>query len=184
MQIAPLTLRPATPRRPRRDHGDRARAPVTRRWSAARRAPSTRRCSPARATPISSASASAPEAFAILRDFADPHGNLYLKRIAVATPGRGDGVGVPRRAARLGLRARPRRTASISTASPTISAPRRCTPSSASPATATLREAYLGPDGRRRDLALMALTRPEWLSRAARRLSRSNLTEGARLAPT
>jgi len=30
-----------------------------------------------------------------------------------------------------------------------------------------LREAYLGPDGRRRDLVLMALTKPEWLSRAA-----------------
>ncbi len=28
-----------------------------------------------------------------------------------------------------------------------------------------LREAYLGPDGRRRDLTLMALTRPEWRAR-------------------
>ena len=30
-----------------------------------------------------------------------------------------------------------------------------------------LREAYLAPDGRRRDLVLMALTRPEWLRRDA-----------------
>ena len=30
-----------------------------------------------------------------------------------------------------------------------------------------LREAYLAPDGRRCDLVLMALTKPEWLSRGA-----------------
>ena len=32
---------------------------------------------------------------------------------------------------------------------------------------ARVSEAYLGPDGRRRDLVAMALTRPEWLRRAA-----------------
>jgi hypothetical protein len=30
-----------------------------------------------------------------------------------------------------------------------------------------LRGAYLGPDGRRRDLTLMALLRPEWEARIA-----------------
>ena len=32
-----------------------------------------------------------PVAFAILRDLDDPHGNIYLKRVAVDSPGRGRG---------------------------------------------------------------------------------------------
>ena len=106
------------------------------------------------------------EAFAILRDLDDRHGNLYLQRIATARLGQGVGgeflsllldwafarTGAHRfhldcfddnfRAqgfyARLGFSR-----------------------------DGVLREAYLAPDGRRRDLVLMALTRPEWLRRAA-----------------
>ena len=107
-----------------------------------------------------------PEAFAILRDFADPHGNLYLKRIAVATPGRGDGARFL--------------SALIDWAYAETAAHRFYLDCFADNFRAqamyaklgfsrdgVLREAYLGPDGRRRDLVLMALTKPEWLGRAA-----------------
>jgi RimJ/RimL family protein N-acetyltransferase len=102
-----------------------------------------------------------PVAFAILRDLDDPHGNVYLKRVAVESPGRGrggeflalllgwafretaahriyldcfdDNVRAERAYEKLGLRRE-----------------------------GVLRGAYLAPDGRRRDLHLMAVTRPEW----------------------
>ena len=105
------------------------------------------------------------EAFAILRDLDDPHGNVYLKRIA-ARPGRGAGRAL------LGL---------LIDEIFTHSAAHRFHLDAFddnAPALAlyaalgfsrdgVLREAYLDPDGRRRDLALLALTRPQWLSRAA-----------------
>ena len=103
-------------------------------------------------------------AFAILRDLDDPHGNVYLKRVAVDWPGRGrgsrflallfgwafhetsahrvyldcfaDNVRAERAYEKLGLRRE-----------------------------GVLRGAYLASDGRRRDLHLMAVTRPEWLAR-------------------
>jgi RimJ/RimL family protein N-acetyltransferase len=106
------------------------------------------------------------EAFAILRDLADPHGNIYLQRIAVAAPGRGDGAAFL--------------TALIDWAFAETAAHRfhldcfddnfRAQAMYAKlgfSRDGLLREAYLAPDGRRRDLVLMALTRPEWLSRAA-----------------
>jgi RimJ/RimL family protein N-acetyltransferase len=102
-------------------------------------------------------------AFAILRDLDDPHGNVYLKRVAVDSPGRGrgshflallfgwtfretaahriyldcfdDNVRAERAYQKLGLRRE-----------------------------GVLRGAYLAQDGRRRDLHLMAVTRPEWLA--------------------
>ena len=107
--------------------------------------------------------AGAPVAFAILRDLDDPNGNIYLKRVAVDWPGRGrgskflalligwafretsahrlyldcfdDNVRAERAYEKLGLRRE-----------------------------GVLRGAYLAPDGRRRDLHLMAVTRPEWLT--------------------
>jgi RimJ/RimL family protein N-acetyltransferase len=102
-----------------------------------------------------------PVAFAILRDVDDPHGNVYLKRIAVSEPGRGLGAHF------LGLladwvfaRATPHRfyldcfddnfRAQAMYAKLGF---RR---------DGMLRQAYLAPDGRRRDLVLMALLRSEW----------------------
>lgn len=107
------------------------------------------------------------EAFAILRDLDDPHGNLYLKRIAVARPGQGAGARflallidwayAHSRAHRFYLdcfddnfRAQGLyRKLGFSR-------------------DGLLREAYLAPDGRRRDLVLMALTRSEWRVAPAR----------------
>jgi RimJ/RimL family protein N-acetyltransferase len=100
------------------------------------------------------------EAFAILRDLDDPHGNVYLKRIA-ARPGRGAG----RALLRLLLDR-------IFAHTPAHRFYLDCFDDNA-PAQAmyealgftrdgVLREAYLAPDGRRRDLVLMALTRPQW----------------------
>ena len=106
------------------------------------------------------------EAFAILRDLADPHGNLYLQRIAVASPGRGDGSAFL--------------SALIDWAFAETATHRfhlDCLDDNfrAHSFYAKLgfrreglaREAYLASDGRRRDLVLMALTRPEWLKPAA-----------------
>ena len=101
------------------------------------------------------------EAFSILRDIDHPHGNLYLQRIAVAQPGRGvgarflsllidwafanskahrfyldcfdDNFRAQAMYGKLGFRR-----------------------------DGLLRQAYLAPDGRRRDLVLMSLLRPEW----------------------
>jgi RimJ/RimL family protein N-acetyltransferase len=107
------------------------------------------------------------EAFAILRGLDDPHGNLYLKRIAVARPGQGAGgvflsllidwAYAHTAAHRFyldcfvdNLRAQAMyRKLGFSR-------------------DGLLREAYLAPDGRRRDLVLMALTRPEWRAAPAR----------------
>ncbi|HXT08449.1 MAG TPA: GNAT family N-acetyltransferase [Roseiarcus sp.] len=106
------------------------------------------------------------EAFAILRDLDDINGNVYLKRIA-ARPGRSAGRALLRllldwtfahtQAHRFHL---------------------DCFDDNA-PAQAmyarlgfsrdgVLREAYLDADGRRRDLVLMALTRPQWAAQPRR----------------
>jgi RimJ/RimL family protein N-acetyltransferase len=105
-------------------------------------------------------------AFAILRDLGDPHGNVYLQRVAVTTPGRGVG------AAFLDLL--------VAWAFAHTSAHRFFLDCFSHNARAQrmyeklgfrreglMREAYLGADGTRRDLVMMALTRPEWNSAAA-----------------
>jgi len=104
-------------------------------------------------------------AFAILRDLEDAHGNLYLKRIAVARPD--EGVG----GAFLGL--------VIAWAFAHTAAHRFSLDCFADNARAqrvyqklgfsrdgVLRQAYLAADGSRLDLTMMALTRPEWTARA------------------
>jgi diamine N-acetyltransferase len=111
------------------------------------------------------------EAFAILRDLDHPHGNLYLQRIAVAAPGRGVG------ALFLSLL--------IDWAFANTQAHRfylDCFNDNfrahamygklGFQRDGLLRQAYLAPDGRRRDLVLMSLLRPEWL--AQRRASAMN----------
>jgi RimJ/RimL family protein N-acetyltransferase len=105
--------------------------------------------------------AGAPAAFAILRDLRDPHGNLYLQRIAVAAPGQGLGAAFLERL--------------IAWAFAHTSAHRFFLDCFAYNARAQrlyeklgfrreglMREAYLGEDGLRRDLVMMAITRPEW----------------------
>jgi RimJ/RimL family protein N-acetyltransferase len=104
-------------------------------------------------------------AFAILRDLGDPHGNLYLKRIAVSRPG--EGVG----GAFLAL--------VVAWAFAHTEAHRfwlDCFVHNARAQRAyeklgfthdgVAREAYRADDGSRVDLAIMAITRPEWAARA------------------
>ena len=105
-----------------------------------------------------------PFAFAILRDLENLHGNLYLQRVAVDEPGEGRGsmflaavidwVFAETRAHRFHLDCflENRRA-------------RRAYEKLGFSHDGVLREAYVTPDGARRDLALMALTRPEWTAR-------------------
>jgi diamine N-acetyltransferase len=105
-----------------------------------------------------------PFAFAILRDPDDPHGNLYLKRVAVDLPGEGRGgrflsavldwAFAETAAHRFHLDCFVENTRA-----------HKAYAKLGFSHDGVLREAYLAPDGRRRDLALMALTRPEWLAR-------------------
>ena len=103
-------------------------------------------------------------AFAILRDLADAHGNLYLKRIAAARPD--EGVG----GAFLELL--------VAWAFTRTAAHRFWLDCFAHNARAqrvyeklgfsrdgVLREAYRAADGSRLDLTMMALTRPQWAAR-------------------
>ena len=113
--------------------------------------------------------AGAAVAFAILRDLDEPHGNLYLKRIAVDEPGQGVGGAFLGAAGRLGVCEHAARTGSVSTALP------KCARA------ARLREARLHPR-RRAARGLSRAGRPaagsdadgahaaEWLARRARRL--------------
>ena len=103
-------------------------------------------------------------AFAILRDLGEPHGNRYIKRVAVARPDQGVG------GAFLEL--------VVAWAFEHAGAHRLWLDCFAHNARAqlvyeklgfsrdgVLREAYLGADGVRRDLILMAVTRPQWAAR-------------------
>ena len=103
--------------------------------------------------------------FAMLRDLEEPHGNLYLQRIAVIRPGEGLGAALlaevvdwafaHTRAHRVYLDCfveNARAQAMYAKLGFTRDG--------------VLREAYLDADGRRRDLALMALTRGEWRGRS------------------
>jgi RimJ/RimL family protein N-acetyltransferase len=105
-----------------------------------------------------------PFAFAMLRDLDNPHGNVYLQRIAVDEPGQGRGT---------------RFLAAVIDRAFAESAAHRfyldCFVENARARRAyaklglthdgLLREAYLTAEGTRRDLALMAITRPEWRAR-------------------
>ena len=107
------------------------------------------------------------EAFAILRDLDDPHGNVYLKRIAVARPGQGAGAEFLGLVVERAFATSPAHRFHLDCFDDNFRAQamyaklgfRR---------DGVLREAYLGPDGRRRDLVMMALTRPEWASQGRR----------------
>ena len=107
-------------------------------------------------------------AFAILRDLEDRYGNLYLKRIAVFEPGAGVGCGVHDARSRTGHFGRPPRTASgSSTFDDNARAQRALRKAGLHAAMACCARPISAPDGRRRDLTLMALLRPEWEARTA-----------------
>jgi diamine N-acetyltransferase len=106
-------------------------------------------------------------AFAILSGLGDPHGNLYLKRVAAVRPGEGIGTAFLARV--------------IDEAFETLGAWRfhlDCFAGNARAQSAyaklgftrdgVLRQAYRLPDGTRTDLVLMALLKPEWAARKAR----------------
>lgn len=107
----------------------------------------------------------APIAFAILRDLDDVNGNVYLQRIAVARPGHGEGARFL--------------TLAIDWAFANSAAHRfhlDCFDDNFRAQAmyarlgftrdGLLREAWLDPEGRRRTLVLMALTRTEWVQAA------------------
>jgi RimJ/RimL family protein N-acetyltransferase len=100
-------------------------------------------------------------AFAILRDLADAHGNLYLKRVAVSEPGAGVGFAFLQALANWVFRETSAHRFWLSTFDSNARA-QRVYEKLGFTRDGVLREAYLGSDGRRRDLTLMALLRPEW----------------------
>jgi RimJ/RimL family protein N-acetyltransferase len=106
----------------------------------------------------------APFAFAILRDLDNPHGNLYLQRVAVDAPGKGRGTrfleSVIDRAFAETAAHRFHLDCFLENARA-----RRAYQKLGLTHDGILREAYLASDGTRRDLALMAITRPEWRAR-------------------
>jgi RimJ/RimL family protein N-acetyltransferase len=106
-----------------------------------------------------------PFAFAILRDPADPHGNLYLKRVAVDEPGKGRGVRFLAEVIDWAFEATAAHRLYLDCFVENVRA-HRAYEKLGFTRDGVLREAYFDPDGRRRDLALMALTRPEWQARS------------------
>lgn len=104
------------------------------------------------------------EAFAILRGLNDAHGNLYLKRVAVARPGRGIGTAFlrlvldeafgPLRAERLYLDC-------FANNAPAQAAYAKL----GFTRDGVLRKAYRNSDGTRADLVLMTLLKSEWAER-------------------
>jgi ribosomal protein S18 acetylase RimI-like enzyme len=104
------------------------------------------------------------EAFAILRGLNDAHGNLYLKRVAVARPGQGIGTAFlglvldeafgPLRAERLYLDCFAH-NAQAQAAYAKLGFTRD----------GVLRKAYRNGDGTRADLVLMTLLKEEWEGR-------------------
>jgi len=103
-------------------------------------------------------------AFAILRDFDDPHGNLYLKRFAVARPGEGIGTAFLRLLLEWAFAHTSAHRFYLDRFAHNLRA-QWLYEKFGFTRDGVLREAYLGADGRRSDLTLMALTRPEWEAR-------------------
>jgi RimJ/RimL family protein N-acetyltransferase len=107
-------------------------------------------------------------AFAILRDLNDPHGNRYLKRVAVARPDEGVGGAFLERVAGWAFNHAGAHRFWLDCFSHNARA-QRVYEKLGFTRDGVLREAYLGADGVRRDLTMMALTRPQWAERGARR---------------
>jgi RimJ/RimL family protein N-acetyltransferase len=103
-------------------------------------------------------------AFAILRDLDDPHGNLYLKRVAVAPTDAGVG-GAFLALVTAWVFSRDRVHRFWLDCFAHNARAQRVYEKLGFTRDGVLREAYLGADGVRRDLTLMALTRPQWAAR-------------------
>jgi GNAT superfamily N-acetyltransferase len=106
------------------------------------------------------------EAFAILRDLFDPHGNVYLKRIAAARPGEGAGARLLAALIDWTFAQTPAHRFHLDCFDDNSHAQAMYAKLGFT-RDGVLRQAYLAPDGRRRDLVLMALLKPEWRSRGA-----------------
>lgn len=100
-------------------------------------------------------------AFAILRDLEDPHGNVYLKRIAAAPPGEGLGSEFLRLVV-ASVFARPTAHRFWLDCFAHNARAQRVYEKLGFTRDGVLRQAYRAPDGARLDLTMMALTRPEW----------------------
>jgi RimJ/RimL family protein N-acetyltransferase len=106
-------------------------------------------------------------AFAILRDLSDPHGNRYLKRVAVTRPDEGLGGAFLERVIDWTFNRAGAHRFWLDCFSHNARA-QRVYEKLGFTRDGMLREAYLGADGVRRDLTMMALTRPQWVERGAR----------------
>ncbi len=104
-------------------------------------------------------------AFAILRDLEDAHGNLYLKRIAVARPGQGVGGAFFRLVVEWVFTRTAAHRFWLDCFAHNARAQRVYEKLGFS-RDGVLRQAYRAPDGSRLDLTMMALTRPQWAARA------------------
>jgi len=107
-------------------------------------------------------------AFAILRDLNDPHGNRYLKRVAVTRTDEGIGGAFLAQVVDWIFDRAGGHRFWLDCFSHNARA-QRVYEKLGFTRDGVLREAYLGPDGVRRNLTMMALTRPQWAERAARR---------------
>jgi RimJ/RimL family protein N-acetyltransferase len=107
-------------------------------------------------------------AFAILRNLNDPHGNRYLKRVAVARPDQGVGGVFLERVVEWAFDRAGAHRFWLDCFSSNARA-QRVYEKLGFTRDGVLREAYLGSDGVRCDLTMMALTRPQWSARGGRR---------------
>lgn len=108
-----------------------------------------------------------PEGFAILRDLDNLHGNVYLRRIAVAEPGRGFGGALLDLVIDWVFRGTDVYRFWLDALADNARA-RHVYRRHGISEEGLLRGAYKLPDGRRVDLVVMSLTRPEWAARAMR----------------
>ena len=103
----------------------------------------------------------APLAFAILSGVGDPHGNLYLKRVAAVRPGEGIGTGFLALVLDEAFETLGAWRFHLDCFADNVRAQRAYLKLGFS-RDGLLRQAYRMPDGTRTDLVLMALLKPEW----------------------
>ena len=107
-------------------------------------------------------------AFAILRDLNDADGNLYLKRIAVSRPGEGVGGAFLAQVVAWGFAHTAARRFWLDCFVHNARA-QRLYEKLGFTREGVARQAYRAADGSRVDLAIMAITRPEWTARGGGR---------------
>ncbi|MGU9981960.1 GNAT family N-acetyltransferase [Phreatobacter sp. HK31-P] len=105
-----------------------------------------------------------PAGFAILRDLADPHGNVGLQRIAMVEPGRGRGRAFLSAVLDWTFAQTPCHRLCLEVFTDNARA-RRVYRSLGFVEEGVLRQVVRRPDGRRADQFLMSIHRPEWSNR-------------------